>query len=138
VLLASFDSNDALKNIENPNPEVIVDELYSGDNYAWEATIYDYNQDGTGDILIGTPTDESDTCHGPSFLVRLESKLFMDWVFGRDSTLEMMQQVHQHFEDWIRAQPEDWFCSKRIWPKKTNMEQTEEAGSEADTDSYAA
>lgn len=34
MLLASCDSNDALKNIENPNPTVIVDELYSGDNYA--------------------------------------------------------------------------------------------------------
>ena len=46
--------------------------------------------------------------------------------FGRDKLSTM-----------IRPQPEDWFCSKRIWSKTTNIEQTEEAGSEADTDSYA-
>ena len=49
----------------------------------------------------------------------------------------MIQQVHHQFEDWIRQQPEDWFCSKRLWPKG-NIQQTEETGSDADTDSYAA
>jgi len=52
--------------------------------------------------------------------------------------VDMMQQVHKQFEDWIRAQPEDWFCSKRLWPKTTTIEPSEEAGSEADIDSYAA
>jgi KDO2-lipid IV(A) lauroyltransferase len=49
----------------------------------------------------------------------------------------MIQQVHQQFEDWIRQQPEDWFCSKRLWPK-SNLQQTKEVGSNAETDSYAA
>mgnify|MGYP001828451828 FL=1 len=52
--------------------------------------------------------------------------------------LDMMQQVHKQFEDWIRAQPEDWFCSKRLWPTTGKIEQSEEAGDEADIDSYAA
>jgi KDO2-lipid IV(A) lauroyltransferase len=52
--------------------------------------------------------------------------------------VDMMQQVHNQFEDWIRAQPEDWFCSKRLWPKTNKTEQSEEAGGEADIDSYAA
>jgi KDO2-lipid IV(A) lauroyltransferase len=51
--------------------------------------------------------------------------------------IDMIQQVHQQFESWIRQQPEDWFCSKRIWPKD-KMPNTEEAGSSADSDSYAA
>ena len=39
---------------------------------------------------------------------------------GDDETMQainMTQQVHQQFEAWIRQVPEDWFCSKRIWPK---------------------
>jgi len=30
---------------------------------------------------------------------------------------QMMAKVHALFEDWIEARPEDWFCSKRMWPK---------------------
>lgn len=30
---------------------------------------------------------------------------------------QMMGKVNALFEDWIKAQPEDWFCSKRMWPK---------------------
>ena len=51
--------------------------------------------------------------------------------------IDMIQQVHQQFENWIRQQPEDWFCSKRLWPKG-NIQPTKEAGTNADTDSYAA
>lgn len=50
---------------------------------------------------------------------------------------DMIQQVHYKFEDWIRAKPEDWFCSKRMWPK-AKITETEEIGSDADIDSYAA
>ena len=50
---------------------------------------------------------------------------------------DMIQQVHGQFEQWIRARPEDWFCSKRLWPK-VKIEETEETGREADIDSYAA
>jgi KDO2-lipid IV(A) lauroyltransferase len=31
--------------------------------------------------------------------------------------IDMIQQAHQQFEGWIRRRPEDWLCSKRIWPK---------------------
>jgi KDO2-lipid IV(A) lauroyltransferase len=34
-----------------------------------------------------------------------------------DQALDMMRQLHQLFEGWIRQCPEDWFCSTRIWPK---------------------
>lgn len=30
---------------------------------------------------------------------------------------DMIQQVHQQFEGWISDKPEDWLCSKRVWPK---------------------
>ena len=31
--------------------------------------------------------------------------------------LDMIQQVHAMFEDWIRAAPEDWFCPQRLWAR---------------------
>jgi len=34
-----------------------------------------------------------------------------------DQALDMMRQLHQLFESWIRQHPEDWFCSTRVWPK---------------------
>jgi len=51
--------------------------------------------------------------------------------------IDMTQQVHLQFENWIRQQPEDWFCSKRLWPK-VKIRKNVEAGDDADTDSYAA
>jgi KDO2-lipid IV(A) lauroyltransferase len=30
---------------------------------------------------------------------------------------QMMAQVNQIFEGWIRQAPQDWYCSKRAWPK---------------------
>ena len=51
--------------------------------------------------------------------------------------IDMIQQVHAQFENWIRQQPEDWFCSKRLWPKG-KLVKNEETGHDADTDSYAA
>ena len=48
----------------------------------------------------------------------------------------MTQQLHRQFEDWIRERPEDWFCSKRLWPK-VKITTSEETGREADIDSYA-
>lgn len=32
--------------------------------------------------------------------------------------VDMIQQVHELFEQWIRDKPQDWFCSKRLWPKQ--------------------
>ncbi len=49
----------------------------------------------------------------------------------------MIQQVHKQFEDWINQQPQDWFCSKRLWPRGT-LNTNKEAGIEADIDSHAA
>ena len=51
--------------------------------------------------------------------------------------IDMIQQVHHQFENWIRQQPEDWFCSKRLWPKD-KTQQTEESDSDADTKSCAS
>jgi KDO2-lipid IV(A) lauroyltransferase len=50
---------------------------------------------------------------------------------------DVIQQVHNLFEDWIRADPEGWFCSKRLWAKG-KISQTEDAGKPADRDNYAA
>ncbi len=52
--------------------------------------------------------------------------------------IDMIQQVHEHFEDWIRQHPADWFCSKRLWPKNPALHKSEVSGSDADIDSYAA
>jgi Kdo2-lipid IVA lauroyltransferase/acyltransferase len=30
---------------------------------------------------------------------------------------QMMGKVTALFEEWIQAQPQDWFCTKRMWPK---------------------
>lgn len=34
-----------------------------------------------------------------------------------DKARQMMTKVNALFEEWIRAQPQDWFCTKRMWPK---------------------
>ncbi len=54
-----------------------------------------------------------------------------------DQAIDIIQQVHQLFEDWIRAKPEDWFCTKRLWAR-ANTDEIKEAGRDADIDSYAA
>lgn len=45
--------------------------------------------------------------------------------------IDMIQQVHNQFETWIRQRPQEWFCSKLIWPKASNQNQLE--GSEHET-----
>jgi KDO2-lipid IV(A) lauroyltransferase len=50
--------------------------------------------------------------------------------------IDMIQQVHEQFECWIRQQPEDWFCSKRLWPKG-HLATNREVGSDAGADTYA-
>jgi KDO2-lipid IV(A) lauroyltransferase len=54
-----------------------------------------------------------------------------------EQAIDMIQQVHHQFENWIRQQPKDWFCSKRLWPKDKPAK-TEESGHDAETNSYAA
>ena len=51
---------------------------------------------------------------------------------------DMTRQVHALFEDWIRQQPQDWFCSKRLWSKSTINPTAEVNGNDAAVDSYAA
>ena len=52
--------------------------------------------------------------------------------------LDMVQQVHNLFEDWIRQRPEDWFCPKLIWPKTFKRNQLKVTGNETVVDSRAA
>jgi KDO2-lipid IV(A) lauroyltransferase len=33
--------------------------------------------------------------------------------------IDMMQRLHELFEEWIRSNPTDWLCSKRLWQKST-------------------
>lgn len=33
-------------------------------------------------------------------------------------SMQMARQVNALFEDWIRARPQDWLCTKRLWPKQ--------------------
>ena len=61
-----------------------------------------------------------------------------DATAGKDSRAQdVIQQVHNLFEDWIRADPEGWFCSKRLWVKG-KIEPTEDVGKHTDIDTYAA
>lgn len=51
---------------------------------------------------------------------------------------DMIQQLHNQFESWIRQSPADWFCSKRLWPRGTVAHQTEVNGRDNEIDSCAA
>ncbi len=60
---------------------------------------------------------------------------------GADETaqaIDMTQQVHRQFEQWISERPADWFCSKRLWPKNTAPDRSAAAGSDSEVDTYAA
>jgi KDO2-lipid IV(A) lauroyltransferase len=57
---------------------------------------------------------------------------------GEDSQAQdMVQQAHQLFEEWIRAEPEGWFCSKRLWPK-SKIKQSGNTAKTAGEDKHAA
>ena len=86
----------------------------------------------------------------PVQVVRLEGArykvIFHPPVHPRDpgadenaQATDMIQQVHQQFEQWIRERPGHWFCSKRLWPKKkaTAVSSATDA-SDNEVDSYAA
>ncbi len=32
--------------------------------------------------------------------------------------MQMARQINALFEHWIRARPQDWLCTKRLWPKQ--------------------
>lgn len=50
---------------------------------------------------------------------------------------DMIEQVHTLFEQWIRETPEDWFCSKRLWPRGT-LELRQERSHGASINTHAA
>jgi KDO2-lipid IV(A) lauroyltransferase len=50
---------------------------------------------------------------------------------------DLIQQAHQLFEEWIRAEPEGWFCSKRLWPK-SKINPSGNAGKTAGENKHAA
>ncbi len=39
----------------------------------------------------------------------------------RAKALDMTRQVNACFESWIRERPDQWFCSKRMWPKPSQL-----------------
>ncbi len=36
---------------------------------------------------------------------------------AQDQAIQMTTRINEYFEEWIRANPGDWFCSKRRWQK---------------------
>ncbi len=55
-----------------------------------------------------------------------------------EQALDMIQQVHELFEEWILERPADWFCSKRLWEKQRNNGSANPVGPENGIESYAA
>jgi len=51
--------------------------------------------------------------------------------------VDMIEQVHALFEQWIRETPQDWFCSKRLWPRGT-LKHRQERSHGASINSHAA
>jgi lauroyl/myristoyl acyltransferase len=35
----------------------------------------------------------------------------------KDQAIQMMIEVNEVFEQWIRERPEQWLCTKRAWAK---------------------
>lgn len=40
---------------------------------------------------------------------------------SRKQALQMVGRVNEIFESWIRERPDEWFCSKRMWPKPSKL-----------------
>ncbi|MHA7816357.1 MAG: lysophospholipid acyltransferase family protein [Pseudohaliea sp.] len=47
----------------------------------------------------------------------------------REQARDMMQQLHDLFAEWIREEPADWLCTKRLWPRGTAPEAPSLSGS---------
>ena len=43
----------------------------------------------------------------------------------REQARDMMQQLHDRFAEWIREEPADWLCTKRLWPRGTGSSPSE-------------
>jgi KDO2-lipid IV(A) lauroyltransferase len=54
----------------------------------------------------------------------------------KSQAIDMTQQAHQYFEKWARQCPQDWFCSKRMWPKN-DRKASNVAPEETKVDSHA-
>ena len=52
--------------------------------------------------------------------------------------IDMIQQIHIQFETWIRQCPQEWLCSKLIWPKIPNRHHLEVSDHETIVDSHSA
>ena len=55
-----------------------------------------------------------------------------------ERAVDMIEQLHEMFEGWIRQHPEDWFCSKRLWDKHNTQSAANSSDREHDVESYAA
>jgi len=58
---------------------------------------------------------------GARFRLTMAEPIYADPAAGdaHRASIGMMARVHRQFEAWIRAQPADWCCVKRRWPKGT-------------------
>ncbi|MCZ6829481.1 MAG: lauroyl acyltransferase [Gammaproteobacteria bacterium] len=54
-----------------------------------------------------------------------------------EQAADMIRQVHALFEDWIQAEPQDWFCPKRMWPKNAT-DNADTSADDSEVKSYAA
>jgi KDO2-lipid IV(A) lauroyltransferase len=52
--------------------------------------------------------------------------------------VDMIQQLHLLFEAWIRQNPEDWFCTKRLWDRDKQRPNANPTTDEASIETYAA
>ena len=55
-----------------------------------------------------------------------------------EQAVEMIQQLHLQFESWIRRNPTEWFCSKRLWDKQEQKPDANPPATDNSIDSYAA
>lgn len=39
----------------------------------------------------------------------------------RAKAMDMTRRINACFESWIRERPDQWFCSKRMWPKPSQL-----------------
>ena len=56
---------------------------------------------------------------GVRFHISLGRPIYADKSIAdtRSAAIQMMREVHEQFEDWVRARPDEWCCVKRRWPK---------------------
>ena len=55
-----------------------------------------------------------------------------------EQAVDMTEQLHGLFESWIRENPADWFCSKRLWDKPIASSDTKPPEKKSSIESYPA